>query len=64
MAGTLLPIMQVMRDIGGVKVPERFFKSSGTEELSEQIDANGRADSPAQHQEAAVPKLANPTLGT
>ncbi len=32
MAGTLPPMMQVMRDIGGVEIPESFAKLAGNEE--------------------------------
>jgi len=57
MAGTLPPMMQVMRDIGGIDVPETFTKLMGNEEESQQkSDA-----SPAPYQEAAVPEAAEPT---
>ncbi|MAT72168.1 MAG: flotillin [Planctomycetaceae bacterium] len=35
MAGTLPPMMQVMRDIGGVDIPESLAKLSGAEESSD-----------------------------
>jgi flotillin len=41
MAGTLPPMMQVMRDIGGIEIPESLAKLVGEGELAEPV-ANGR----------------------
>lgn len=41
MAGTLPPMMQVMRDIGGVEIPESLAKLAGTQDTAEPAD-NGR----------------------
>jgi flotillin len=41
MAGTLPPMMQVMRDIGGVEIPESLAKLAGTQDATEPVD-NGR----------------------
>jgi len=38
MAGTLPPMMQVMRDIGGVEIPETFAKLAGNEEEPSKVD--------------------------
>ena len=40
MAGTLPPMMQVLRDIGGVEIPESLAKLSGAEPA---VESNGKA---------------------
>ncbi len=54
MAGTLPPMMQVMRDIGGVEIPETFAKLAGNEEESAKAE-NSRAPamSPGQSEPPA-----------
>jgi len=47
MAGTLPPMMQVMRDIGGVEIPESLAKLAGEEETK--LPENGRR--PSTHKE-------------
>jgi flotillin len=46
MAGTLPPMLHVMRDIGGVEIPESLAKLVGDEGAS--ADANGRANGAEQ----------------
>jgi flotillin len=41
MAGTLPPMMQVMRDIGGIEIPESLAKLAGEDETVEHV-GNGR----------------------
>ncbi len=41
MAGTLPPMLQVMRDIGGVEIPESLAKLAGHETAADAVDANG-----------------------
>jgi flotillin len=47
MAGTLPPMLQVMRDIGGVDIPESLAKLAGEESLVEtgriKVEENGTA---------------------
>ena len=45
MAGTLPPMMQVMKDIGGVEIPESLAKLAGSES-GEKASGNGRATEP------------------
>ncbi|TWT88436.1 Inner membrane protein YqiK [Pseudobythopirellula maris] len=53
MAGTLPPMMQVMRDIGGVEIPESLSKLVGAEEdakgegVKARTESNGAAVAPA-----------------
>jgi flotillin len=57
MAGTLPPMMQVMRDIGGIEVPESLAKLAGNDEATEHTGTevgNGRMASAKQS--AAEPK--------
>jgi flotillin len=37
-AGTLPPMMQVMRDIGGVEIPESLAKLAGVQDPAEPVD--------------------------
>ena len=48
MANTLPPMMQVMRDIGGVELPESLVRLSGEDELSTQQEGNGQAKAEAK----------------
>ncbi len=47
MAGTLPPMMQVMRDIGGIEIPESLAKLAGEDETVEHV-GNGRMPTPKQ----------------
>ncbi|TWU17845.1 flotillin family protein [Bythopirellula polymerisocia] len=47
MAGTLPPMMQVMRDIGGIEIPESLAKLAGEGDLKEPAD-NGRVSTVKQ----------------
>ena len=55
MAGTLPPMMQVMRDIGGVEIPESLAKLAGAE-TDPQPSSNGRDPEPAPYEEASATK--------
>jgi flotillin len=55
MAGTLPPMMQVMRDIGGVEIPESLAKLAGAE-TDPEPSGNGRAPEPAPYEEASATK--------
>jgi flotillin len=57
MAGTLPPMMQVMRDIGGIEIPESLAKLVGNNETAEpagEVVGNGRV--PSAKQTTAEPK--------
>jgi flotillin len=43
MAGTLPPMLQVMRDIGGIEIPESLAKLAGEDSESKPAAGNGRA---------------------
>jgi flotillin len=43
MAGTLPPMMQVMRDIGGIEIPESLAKLAGEDSDTKATTGNGRA---------------------
>ncbi|MCA9231380.1 MAG: hypothetical protein KDA57_12060 [Planctomycetales bacterium] len=60
MAGTLPPMMQVMRDIGGVEIPESLAKLAG-EESGKSPAGNGRATSPPNYEQAEIKKPTEPT---
>jgi flotillin len=53
MAGTLPPMLHVMRDIGGVEIPESLAKLVGEEPTTVAADGNGRASGAAEHAVAA-----------
>ncbi|MDG2380602.1 MAG: SPFH domain-containing protein [Pirellulaceae bacterium] len=63
MANTLPPMMQVMKDIGGVELPEAFVKLTGDEEQAdgEQADdcSPSKVDSPVEPHLAEVDDLAD-----
>lgn len=56
MAGTLPPMMQVMRDIGGVEIPESLAKLAGDNDSSD-AEGNGRV---SQQAEAEIVAKATP----
>src|SRR5688572_3089780 len=53
MAGTLPPMLHVMRDIGGVEIPDSLAKLVGDEPTTATADGNGRANGAAEHAVAA-----------
>jgi len=60
MAGSLPPMMQVMRDIGGVEIPESLAKLVGAEE-ERKPEENGRVTSPPNYEQVKVEKPVEPT---
>lgn len=52
MAGTLPPMMQVMRDIGGVEIPESLVKLAGDDQSSK-ATGNGRAEDASPYEEVS-----------
>jgi flotillin len=65
MAGTLPPMLHVMRDIGGVEIPESLAKLVGDESLKV-VDGNGRAKAAehavAEEEETAARPTAKPRV--
>ena len=49
MAKTLPPMMQVMKDIGGIELPESMIKLAGDDPVDKKEEANGEAASDSQH---------------
>jgi flotillin len=64
MAGSLPPMLHVMRDIGGVEIPESLAKLVGDEAGTR--DGNGRANGANEHavglEEEPTPKAAKPRV--
>ena len=54
MAGTLPPMMQVMRDIGGVEIPDTFAKLAGNEEGPDPGNGRVPATSPGHSEQPST----------
>ena len=55
MAGTLPPMMQVMRDIDGVEIPESLAKLAGDGETAQSTDNGRPADIVSDEETGSVP---------
>jgi flotillin len=62
MAGTLPPMLHVMRDIGGVEIPDSLAKLVGDDEskVAGNGSVNGAEHAVASGEEAAARPAANP----
>ena len=55
MAGTLPPMMQVMRDIDGVEIPESLARLAGAGETAQSTDNGRPADIVSDEETGSVP---------